>query len=312
MKAYGPVPSRRLGKSIGVNNIPYKICSYMCVYCQIGKSIKMQSTRDEFYNPNELAREVSEVVEQSRRNNNHIDYITIVPDGEPTLDKNLGILIDAMKTLDIPVAVITNSSLLYMEEVRNALLKADYVSIKIDTVFYDTWKKLNKPVRAFSLEEILHGMKLFASHYTGKLVTETMLIRDYNDTEEEWKAIAGFIRNILPHTAYLGIPTRPPAFEGIEGIDETAINAAYQIFARELPSVEYLTGYEGNAYAASGNPKEDILSITAVHPMREDGVKELLDKTNESFTLVEKMVNEGLLTKHNFHGKNFYIRKFRR
>src|SRR5690554_3234697 len=104
---FGPVPSRRLGKSLGVNNIPYKICTYSCIYCQVGKAIKMQINRQEFYKPEELFDEVKELLDSIQDEKDFPDYITIVPDGEPTLDVNLGVLIEKLKLLKIPVAVIS-------------------------------------------------------------------------------------------------------------------------------------------------------------------------------------------------------------
>lgn len=124
-RIFGPVPSRRLGKSLGVNNIPYKICTYSCLYCQVGKAIKMQVNRQEFYKPADLADEVKRILGRIKNKNEYPDYLTIVPDGEPTLDINLGKLIVMLKTTGVPVAVITNSSLINLPEVREDLLLSD-------------------------------------------------------------------------------------------------------------------------------------------------------------------------------------------
>ena len=108
MNVFGPVPSRRLGKSIGINNIPQKTCSYSCVYCQLGISSQMQISREEFYSPDELIEQVEEKIKAARRNNEKIDYLTIVPDGEPTLDKNLGKLIKLLKKASLLCLQTTN------------------------------------------------------------------------------------------------------------------------------------------------------------------------------------------------------------
>jgi len=133
-RVFGPVPSRRLGKSLGVNNIPHKICSYSCIYCQVGKAVKMQVQRQEFYKPEDLADEVRTVLNHFQKKEEYPDYITIVPDGEPTLDAKLGKLIELLQVRGIPVAVITNASLIPYSGVQSDLLKADYVSLKIDSV----------------------------------------------------------------------------------------------------------------------------------------------------------------------------------
>jgi wyosine [tRNA(Phe)-imidazoG37] synthetase (radical SAM superfamily) len=309
---YGPVPSRRLGKSLGVNNIPHKICTYSCSYCQIGKVIKMQVNRQEFYKPEELVKEVKAILCNIQNNSEYPDYITIVPDGEPTLDIHLGKLIDQLKTFKIPVAVITNASLMHLPEVQKDLLKADFVSVKADTFHAKTWKKLNKPHKNLNLNKIITGIKSFAQIYSGKLVTETMLVRGINDSREEFENTAGFVKTIAPETAYISIPTRPPAFKGVFPTDETTLTEAWHIFKKHIDKIELLTGYEGNAFSSTGDFREDILSITAVHPMREDAVMELLHKTCDNNRSLDLLLAENLLEKLHYGGYIYYLRKFRK
>jgi len=310
MKVFGPVPSRRLGKSLGINNIPYKICTYSCIYCQIGKAVKMMGKRQEFYKPDELVKEAKTVLRNLQDNSVYPEYITIVPDGEPTLDIHLGELIEKLKTINIPVAVITNASLMNLPDVKNELLKADYISVKIDTVNQVTWRKINKPYKSLELEGILNGILSFEKNFKGKLTTETMLIKGVNDTLNEFIELADYINTLGPDIAYLAIPTRPPAFETAVPVDESKINEAFHIFSKKFAAVEFLTGYEGNAFSSTGNPQEDIMSITAVHPMREDAIEELLKRNNASFNLVNELLEENLIRRTSFHGKNYYIRKF--
>lgn len=309
MKIFGPVPSRRLGMSLGVNNIPYKICTYSCVYCQIGKAVKMQAEREIFYPPEELLAEVETALAKT---GGGVDYITVVPDGEPTLDLNLGRLIGRLKETGIPVAVITNASLLHLPDVRKELALADWVSVKIDTVKKETWKRIDRPYKSLDLERTLDAVGLFAGAFHGKLATETMLVRGINDTPEECVAAADFIQTVKPTISFLAIPTRPPAVSTALPPDEAVLNAAYQIFSERLDSVEYLTGYEGNAFSSTGNATEDILSITAVHPMREDAVRELLRKTGDDWKVVENLLHEGSLQESSYNNHYYYLRKFTR
>ena len=148
MKAYGPVPSRRLGQSVGINHIPPKICTYSCVYCQLGRTISMQSERREFYSPEKVSREVETQVDKALNRNEHINYLTFVPDGEPTLDINLGREIELLKPLGIKIAVISNASLMWREDVRSDLLEADWVSMKVDAVTETLWRRVNRPPRS--------------------------------------------------------------------------------------------------------------------------------------------------------------------
>jgi len=309
---FGPVPSRRLGQSLGINNIPYKICTYSCIYCQVGKAIKMQVNRQEFYKPEELVEEVRALLSKTQKNNQYPDYITIVPDGEPTLDIHLGELIDELKTFKIPVAVITNSSLIHLPDVQKDLLKADFVSVKVDAVSLVTWGKINKPHKKLNLNNIKKGIQSFAKQFTGKLVTETMLVNGINDFYTEFEEIARFIETFNPNTAYISIPTRPPAFKGVLPADETAVTAAYTIFRQRIAKVELLTGYEGNAFSSTGNFMEDILSITAVHPMREDAVLELMHKTGNQKNSLNALLEENLLEKLQYGGHSYYLREFKK
>lgn len=309
MIAYGPVPSRRLGHSLGINNIPPKICSYSCIYCQLGGTIRMQVDRKEFYKTEDMVRDVKEKVKEARNKNEKIDYLSFVPDGEPTLDINLGKEIDLLKPLGIKIAVITNASLLWREDVRDDLSEADWVSLKVDAVSKNTWLRLDRPHESLKIKTVLDGMRKFANIFEGTLATETMLIQGVNDNEGEIRKIANFLESLNPDEAYVAIPTRPPAEEWAGPASEHVINIAYQIFSEKLRKVEYLIGYEGSAFAFTGNVEEDLLSITSVHPMRKDGVEEFLSKANSDWDVVEALIGEGKLLEAEYSGNKFYMRK---
>jgi wyosine [tRNA(Phe)-imidazoG37] synthetase (radical SAM superfamily) len=308
-RVFGPVPSRRLGRSLGINNIPPKICSYSCVYCQLGRSLKMVAERQVFYDPSDLHGEIKTKVSDLKANNQAIDYLTFVPDGEPTLDINLGKLINLITPLDIPIAVITNSTFLGDPNTRKDLLDANWISVKIDALDEDTWRKIDRPHRSLSFDSILEGLYAFSNEYTGILTTETMLVKDLNDRGQIITNIANFIQEINPSTAYLSIPTRPPAEKWVKAPKEEIINYAYQIFHEQDINTEYLIGYEGNEFAFSGNVEEDLLSITSVHPMREDAVMEFLKKADADITILEKMVNEDKIVLSEYKNCRFYLRR---
>lgn len=313
MTVFGPIPSRRLGESLGVNNIPYKICSYNCVYCQVGRTLRMQSEPSSYGNdPKQIAHEVKKRVERVLETHQKVDYISIVPDGEPTLDLSLSEIIVSLKTVGIPVAVITNSSLLWEKPVQEGLKNADWVSLKIDAVTPATWKEVNRPHASLSLDKILQGMQEFAATYSGTLCTETMLVRDLNDNEAELKAIASFLKeNINPSKAYIGIPTRPPAEPWVSAPEPEAIAAAYAIFTEEGLSAETLTGYESIGFVVTDDPIEEILNITAVHPMRDDAVKDVLNRFNVGEDIMEQLIKEGRIKKVHYGNWDYYIRTTR-
>lgn len=311
-KVFGPVPSRRLGKSLGVNNIPYKVCTYSCIYCQVGKAIKLQIKRQEFYKPEELVVEVKELLNKIHEKEDYPDYITIVPNGEPTLDINLGILIQNLKALKIPVAVITNVSLINLPEVQDDLFKADFVSVKADAFSADIWKKINLPHRLLDIQLIKTGIRTFREKFSGIFVTETMLVKGVNDSVAELENTARIISSFRPDTAYIAIPTRPPAFKNVKPSDEKKVNTAYHVFKKYINNVELLIGYEGNAFASTGSFTEDLLSITAVHPMRKDAVKEFLNQTGDSEDLLTELMEKKQIEELEFNGHFYYLRKFSR
>ena len=312
LRVFGPVPSRRLGRSLGINNIPPKICSYSCVYCQLGRSLKVTADRQVFYDPEDLYKELKQKLSILENNNQAIDYLTIVPDGEPTLDKNLGKLIDLLQPLGIKIAVITNSTFLGDTDARRDLCKTDWVSVKIDSLDENIWRKIDRPHKKISFDSMLKGIQAFSKEYKGILTTETMLVKDLNDGNKNIAEVAKFIREIKPSVAYLSIPTRPPAENWVKAPEEKSINRAYQIFREYSITTEYLIGYEGNEFAYSGNVEEDLLSITSVHPMREDAVMEFLEKADADLSIIEKMVSENKIIISEYKNDRFYLRKLSR
>jgi len=312
MIAFGPVPSRRLGRSLGINNIPPKICTYSCIYCQLGRTIKMRAERRVFYEPEEVSRDVQDKVEKAREAGETIDYLTFVPDGEPTLDINLGREIELLEPLGLKTAVITNGSLIWREDVREELGKADWVSLKVDAAPEAIWRRVNRPHRSLQLASIREGILEFAGDYKGELMTETMLIEGVNDGEENIKGIADFLVRLRPDRAYLSIPTRPPAENWAHPPNEETINRAFQILSEKVDHVEHLIGYEGSEFSFTGNVEEDLLSITAVHPMREDAVSEFLTRAEADWAVVHRLVAQDQLVETEYGGHQFYLRKFRR
>jgi len=311
MIAFGPVPSRRLGRSLGVNNIPVKICTYSCVYCQIGRTLKIQVDREEFYSPDEVFGEVKEKVEDIKKKGEALDYITFVPDGEPTLDLNLGKEILLVKSLGFKVAVITNSSLIDREDVASELKLADLVSLKLDAVSEEMWRRVDRPARGLVYRDILEGMVGFRKEFEGEVITETMFVEELNDDREEIDKIAGFLSELKPDRAYIAVPTRPPAERWVKPAGERALASAYAAFSEALgpERVEFLVGFEGEEFVSTGDPVEDLLGITSVHPMREDALETYLRENRLSFEAVRKLIEEEKLLELEYGGHRFYMRK---
>ena len=312
MITFGPIPSRRLGRSLGINNIPPKVCTYSCVYCQIGKTSNVKIHPQVFYSPSQIFNEVQEKVKKSREKGEAIDYLTFVPDGEPTLDINLGQDIKLIKSLGIKIAVISNSSLIDQKQVRENLKEADLVSLKVDSVEEEIWRKVNHPHRSLCLKYILEGILKFSESFREKIITETMLIKNVNDNSQHIKKVADFLAQLKPSKSYLSLPIRPPADSRVQSPSEEVVNRSYNLFKEKIEQVECLIGYEGNAFAFTGEVEEDILSITSVHPMREEALKDFLKRAKSDWSIVEGLIEQGKLVESEYEGHKFYIRKFKK
>ena len=309
MMTFGPIPSRRLGRSLGINNIPPKICSYACVYCQLGRTPHMSIQRQNFYRPEILADRVRTRVEEVRAAGETIDYLCFVPDGEPTLDLNLGHEIELLRPLGIDIGVISNASLIWREDVRDDLMGADWVSLKIDAVNEAVWRRIDRPHGKLELASILEGILIFAESFRGRMVTETMLVEGLNDGAQLLEDLAHFLMKVQPEIAYLSVPTRPPAEHGVKPPDEAGITRTWSIVSDSVEKVECLTGSEGDAFFSTGRIEEDLLSITSVHPMRLESVRALLTQNGADWSVVQNLVNEGLLVQTEFGGQSFYVRR---
>lgn len=309
MIAFGPVPSRRLGRSLGINNIPAKFCSYSCVYCQVGRTCKQQIERRSFFQPEEVLGAVRAKVEGSRDVGEHVGFLTYVPSGEPTLDIHLGQEIKLLQELGIPIAVISNASLIWRQDVRDDLMDADWVSLKVDAVSEAIWRRINRPHKSLDLDRILADSAEFRKSFAGELVTETMLVAGVNDDEEHLEMLSAYLAHLQPDMAYLSVSIRPPAEAWVRTPEEASLNRAYQKLAAKVDRVEILTGYEGDSFASTDNVEEDLLSITAVHPMRRDAIAGFLSRAGAGWQVVDRLVAGNRLVATEYRGHRYYISK---
>lgn len=264
---YGPVASRRLGQSLGIDPLPFKTCNYSCAYCQLGRTSSKTAERREFCPPQEVVAEVKTALQA--HGPGEIDWLTLVGSGEPTLHKGLGQMIRELKALtDIPLAAITNGSLLYRPEVRQELLPADAVLPSLDAGSETLYRKINRPAREFTFQQLVNGLIEFRRVYTGRLWLEVMLLKGINDTPEALSDLAAVLHRIKPDEVQLSLPTRPPAEEWVIPTDREGLARATAVLgriARLVPPVEGsfdLSGYERAIDA--------VISIITRHPMHEE------------------------------------------
>ncbi len=310
---FGPIPSRRLGMSLGVNNVYQKYCSYSCMYCQAGHTTNLVIDRREFYDPNRLVDAVVRVVEEKRE---RIDVVSFVPNGEPTLDINLGREASMLKKrIDRPLAVFTNSSLIYRDDVRNDLMEFDIVSVKIDAATPGTWRRINRPHPSLVLEEILEGLIGFSREYHGKLITETMLVAGINDSRAEAEKIASIIKKIDPAKAYISVPIRPPADPWAKPPSEDIILMVYNVFREKLVEdrVELLVKPEKPVFGFSNDLVEEIAKTILVHPIRVDYVYSMAEKRGiDPELVIKELLDKGYARILVYQGKEFIVPRIRR
>jgi wyosine [tRNA(Phe)-imidazoG37] synthetase (radical SAM superfamily) len=213
---FGPVPSRRLGISLGVDIIPYKTCSLDCLYCECGRTTLLTCERQSFFPPQRVLDELSTVLAGIP----HLDFITFSGSGEPTLNSDLGWLISEIKKVSsVPLAVLTNGTLLCREDVRRDLLRADVVLPSLDAATAGGFSRINQPCAGLEVERIIAGMEIFRREYRGKIWLEIFIVKGVNDREEEIAALGKALRRIAPDKVQLNTLDRPPAYSGIESAD---------------------------------------------------------------------------------------------
>lgn len=218
---YGPVPSRRLGMSLGVDIVPPKICTLDCVYCQLGRTTKSSITREDFVDIDAVLAEIKAKLDAGLR----ADYITLGGSGEPTLNSRLGDLIDGIRKLtDIPVAILTNGTLFYRQDVRSECAKADMVAPSLDAGDEATFEAVNRPNRDITIEKLVSGLEQFRKEYSGQIWLEVFLIAGVNTDAEQVELIKGLIERIRPDKVHLNTAVRPPAEPNVRAVPREVLD----------------------------------------------------------------------------------------
>ena len=306
MIAFGPIPSRRLGQSLGVNHIPPKQCSYACVYCQVPCVTRMEIMPRAFYAPETVAAEVRQRVAECRRLQQPVDHVSFVPDGEPTLDVHLGEEIRAVRELGVPVAVITNGTLLWRTDVRRELAGADLVSVKIDAVTEEAWRRVNRPSPQLRLDWVLGGIADFARDFRGELLTETMLVAGANDDERSIGAVAGFIAGLNPARSYLSLPTRPPFERDVRPPSDAVVVRAYALMRERLPDLQLLGVEVPGEFGRTGSALDDLLAILVIHPMLQEAATAYLKRAGLGLDALGPLLADGTIQRIAYRDQWFY------
>jgi len=304
---YGPVPSRRLGRSLGVDLVQHKICSYDCIYCQLGRTTNKTVERKEYV----PIKNILEEVERKLSAGDKPDYISLAGSGEPTLNSGIGDVIAKIKHLtDIPVAVLTNGSLLWDSEVRDALMAADLVLPSLDAGDERLFRYVNRPHTEIAFEIMVAGIAAFARRFPGEVRLEVLLLGGVTEIPAEAEKIAAAVRRIQPTRVQLSTATRPPAENFAFPVSSDRMVALMERF----PAPVDIIGREEREGAQSGTAirirDEDILALLARRPCSLTDVASGLGiHVQEAIKHLEALIAAGKVKTAVAGRRSFYMRR---
>jgi wyosine [tRNA(Phe)-imidazoG37] synthetase (radical SAM superfamily) len=270
---FGPVPSRRLGQSLGIDPVGLKVCNWNCVYCQLGRTSPLVHERREYVPRMQVLAEVETALAEHAPG--EIDWVTFVGSGETCLHSGLGWMIREVKrSTSLPVAVITNGSLLSQPEVRDSLAPSDAVLPSLDAGEAGLYRKINRPHPQASFERLVQGLMDFRAGYAGNLWVEVMLLQGMNDGEHSLHRIGEVLGRIRPDAVHLLLPTRPPAEPWVRPTDEEGMMRAMAILGQVAEVVHPAEGEFD--LSGSADIVDAILGVITRHPMRQDELERAL------------------------------------
>ena len=300
---FGPVPSRRLGVSLGIDPIPKKVCSLDCVYCEVDKT-SLQTLERAEYIPAEII--LSELRDYLSKDHVHLDFITFSGSGEPTLNSKIGYLIREIKKMtDTPIAVITNGTLLWKPEVREELLPADLVMPSLDAASEKIFIKVNHPAKGLTAKMLLDGLVKFRQEYSGPIWLEILIVKNVNDKEDEYYRLAEAVKKINPDRIQLNTVVRPPGFGKAEAVKKGELQKLQQIIG---PKAEIIATFHRETNKAYREEIED--SLIELLQIRACTIDEMVESMgihrDELLKYIELLNEDNRLQRIQFEGKIYY------
>jgi wyosine [tRNA(Phe)-imidazoG37] synthetase (radical SAM superfamily) len=300
---YGPVPSRRLGRSLGIDLVPHKVCSYNCIYCQIGETTEKTLLRKEYIPTQEVLGELRAFLS---KNGSSFDHISLSGSGEPILHSKIRLVIEGIKEMTlIPVAVLTNGSLLYEEEVRKDLIGADIILPSLDAVSSETFMRINRPYKGLSVEKVIEGMVEFRKVYKGQIWLEILFCKGVNDSQSELLQMKKTVDRIQPDLIHLNTVVRPPSEQWAIPLSLKEMEEIRAFFG-ERASI--ISEFDRHPLAASERDRgEEILRILRRRPLSLTDLSEgmgIPQKELEGY--IRPMVEEGRIKIRSFGNAIYY------
>ncbi|MFP3868143.1 MAG: radical SAM protein [Desulfobacteraceae bacterium] len=300
---FGPVPSRRLGLSLGVDLVPLKTCTFDCVYCELGRTTHKTIERREYHPVAVIIQELQAYFDQAEV---LPDYVTLAGSGEPTLNIGLGEIIKAVKQLTpVPVAVLTNGSLFFRPEVREGLVKADLVLPSLDSASPGIFRAINRPVAALDLEQIIAGQEAFRQEFKGQIWLEILLLRGINDDQAELEKMRQVIARLRPERVQLNTAVRPVVEDYAVPLTPEQLLAAAAFLGE---GVEVIAEFDPATHAKLALSDADFLETLARRPMTAQNLAEILAlPLPEVLKRLNQLKNQGLISYSLHHHQGFYF-----
>ncbi len=302
---FGPVPSRRLGMSLGIDLIPKKVCSLDCVYCEVGKTTKLTTQRLEYVKYNKVIDELNDFMSTNPK----IDYITFSGSGEPTLNSRIGDVLNFIKEKypDVKTAVLTNGTLLSDKNLRKELLKADVILPSLDAAGEETFKKVNRPAPNLSLDEYIQGIIDLRKEYSGKIWLEVLFLKGYNDSEDELIRLKKAIEKIKPDSIQLNTLDRPGTVEGLIALTTDELKKIIDFWG--FPNAEIIASQIERTTISSyrSDVESAILETIARRPCTLEDLHKLLGiHVNEINKYLGTLESEGKIVTQSLERGTFY------
>ncbi len=300
---FGPVPSRRLGLSLGINIIPFKTCSYNCIYCEVGKTTDLTIERRNFFDPEEIEKEFLEGIKRVGK----VDFVTFSGSGEPTLNSDIGRLIRFVKrNSPYKVAVLTNGSLLFLEDVRKDLFEADLVIPSLDAARAKTFERINMPHPGLEIEKIIDGIARFREEFKGEIWLEILFVKGVNDSCEELDALAGAVEEIKPHRVQIGTVDRPPAYTHARKVSDKRMMDIYIYLSSRLGRVDLIGSFNKSNRAFKEDLKRSIVKMINIRPCSKEELAEIFDADKDRLDAVlDELIRLGEAKIVEFGNKRF-------
>lgn len=299
---FGPVPSRRLGRSLGVDLVPHKTCTYNCIYCQLGPTTNLTVERGAFTDVDVVLREVERKLQTAPPP----DYITLSGSGEPTLQCNLDALIAGIKRItDRPVAALTNGSLLWREDVRAELLQADLAIPSLDAGDAELFARVNRPHASLRFEDMVEGLIEFRRMYAGKIWLEIFLLDELSTTDERIVKLKDIAQRVAPDRIQLNTVARPPCESFARPASAEALERAARMFGEKA---EIVAEHSSAGAVATESPETtDIIGLLRRRPCTLDDLAAGLGAHRlEVVKRIDPLLRDGTLVMRQ-HGRRIYL-----